>query len=113
MRPGRNAEPLGLVAGFLLWGLAFVTLYGGHGFACGVGVTAGHHDGTTRIALVIAFLLFVAAHAALAWWFWKRLGRAEDRPLRFVRFASFVLAVAALVATLWTLGPPLLLSICA
>lgn len=112
MRFGRNAEPLGLVAGFLLWGLAFVVLYGGHGFACGVGVAPGNQDGTTRIALVAAFLGFVVAHAALAWWFWKRLRGAQEPPLRFVRFASFILALAALVATLWTLGAPLFLSVC-
>jgi uncharacterized membrane protein YidH (DUF202 family) len=112
MRFGRNAEPLGLVAGFLLWGFAFVTLYGGHGFACGVGVAPDHHDGTTRLALVAALLSFVVAHAALAWWFWKRLQRAESHTLYFVRLASFILAVAALVATVWTLGAPLFLSIC-
>jgi hypothetical protein len=112
-RFGRNAEALGLVAGFLLWGLAFVVLYGGHGFACGVGVRPGHYDGVTRIALGATFLTFVAAHAALAWWLWKRLRRAGEPPLRFVRFASFVLAVAALVTTVWTLFPVLALSICA
>jgi hypothetical protein len=112
MRFGSSAEPLGLIAGFLLWGLAFVTLYGSHGFACGVGVAPDNHDGTTRVALLAAFLGFVVAHATLAWWFWKRLGRGESHSHRFVRFASFILAIAALVATVWTLGAPLFLSIC-
>lgn len=110
---GRNAEPLGLVAGFALWSLAFVVLYGGHGFACGVGVRPGHYDGVARAALGLVLLLFVAAHVWLAWWFWRRLERAGERTIRFLRLASLTLAIGALITTVWTLFPVVALTLCA
>lgn len=108
MRAPRTAEALGLLAGFLLWGLAFVTLYAVHGFACSTGM----QDSVTRTALIALFLGFVAAHIWLAWHYWLRLRPALEPPLALVRLISFVLALAALATTVWTGSPVLLLSIC-
>lgn len=108
MRGGRTAEALGLLAGFLLWGLAFVTLYAVHGFACAIGLD----DTVTRIALAVLFVSFLAAHACLAWQFWLHCRQRVEPPFRLVRLVSFILALAALGTTCWTGLPVLFLSIC-
>lgn len=104
----RTAEALGLVAGFAIWSLAFVLLYGWHGFACAQGLAPG----TARAGLVLLFLLHMLAHAGLILWFLARWRRAAEAPLRFLRLASLVLAVGALGTTLWTGLPALLLRTC-
>lgn len=53
----------------------------------------------------------LVAHVALIVWFHRRWRSGGDR-LRFVRLASFVLAVASLGATIWTGIPILTLSLC-
>ena len=110
--PRTNKEALGLVAGFGLWSLAFVVLYGGHGLACGVGVRPGHYDDLTRAILTVTFAAFIAAHVGLAWWLWHRFRSAPEGPVRLVRLVSLVLALAALGATAWTLFPVTVLTIC-
>jgi hypothetical protein len=107
-----DKEPLGLVAPFALWALAFVLLYAGHGLACGIGVRPGHFDLETRWALTALLVTFLVAHGGLAWWFWRRLRVAEEPPLQFIRRAAFTLAVAAMATTFWTGLPVLTLSIC-
>lgn len=112
MSTARNYEALGLVAPFLLWGLGFALLYAGHGLACGVGVRPGHFDDETRLALSGLFIVFVIAHCCLSWWFWRRWRTTDGPRLRFVRHASFLLAVGATATTFWTGLPVLTLSIC-
>jgi len=106
-----NAEALGLVAGFGLWSLAFVTLYGVHGYACGSG--AGPGDTIVRIVLIALLGAFLAAHAWLAGLLARRWKRSGEGPVRFIRLASLVLAIAAAGTTIWTGIPVLTLSICA
>lgn len=101
-------EALALVGPFMLWGLGFILLYAGHGTACSIGAERE----PARLVLAGLFLLTAAAHGWLCWWLWQRLGAAPEGPLRFVRLAGFTLSVAALVTTLWTGSPVLLLSIC-
>lgn len=107
-----NAELLGLVAPFLLWGLAFVVLYAGHGLVCGLGLDAGGGAGGVRAALSALLIFFLAAHGWLAWWFWKRWRSGDTPPLRFIRLVSFILAVGAATTTAWTGFPVLVLNIC-
>ncbi|WP_126171989.1 hypothetical protein [Altericroceibacterium xinjiangense] len=106
-----NREALGLVAGFGLWSLTFLLLYGGHGLACGLGARPEDGAALTRILLLAVWIAMLAAHGALIVWFVRRLRAASDT-LRFVRRASVVLAVAALVATFWTGLPVAALEIC-
>lgn len=108
---GANADLLGLIAPFLLWGLAFVVLYAGHGVACGLEL---YQEGavTVRAALSMLLVLFLAANAWLAQWFWNRWRSGDTPQQRFVRFASFVLAIGAVATTAWTGVPVLVLSIC-
>jgi peptidoglycan biosynthesis protein MviN/MurJ (putative lipid II flippase) len=107
-----NIEALGLVAGFGLWSLAFVLIYGAHGLACGVGVRPGHWDGVTRAALIGLWLAALAAHLWLIWWLRRRWRAADEPSIRFVRLVSLTLALAALPASLWTYLPVATLTIC-
>jgi hypothetical protein len=106
-----NREASGLVAGFALWSLAFVVLYGGHGFACSIDVRPGAGASLARWLLIGAWAALIVAHLALVAWFARRLRGAEGSVL-FVRRVSLVLAVAALGATLWTGLPVATLSLC-
>lgn len=107
-----NAEALGLVIPFLLWGAGFVLLYAAHGFACGVGVRPGHYDGATRAALASMYLGLLAGHAVVAWKYWQRWRGSDKAQLRFVRLVSLALAVAGFAASMWTGFPAVSLSIC-
>ncbi|HVL78812.1 MAG TPA: hypothetical protein VM346_05940 [Sphingomicrobium sp.] len=109
--PRTNIEAIGLVAGFGLWSLAFVALYAVHGYACGSGAPPG--DPTARAAMVALFAAFLVAHGWLAWWFARRWKQSGEGPVRFIRLASLVLAIAAAGTTIWTGLPVLTLSICA
>ena len=111
-RPAHDVDLLGLVAPFLLWGLGFALLYAGHGLACGLGLDRDWGAAGIRAALSALYALFLGAHAALAYWFWRRWRSGGAPALRFVRLASLVLAVAAIATTAWTGLPVLILSIC-
>jgi hypothetical protein len=106
-----NRETAGLVAGFALWSLAFVALYGGHGLACGMEVQPGAGSSLTRWLLVGAWIVFIIAHVVLILWLARRLRGAEGS-VRFIRRVSLVLALGALGATVWTGLPVVTLSIC-
>lgn len=110
--PRTNLEALGLVAGFGIWSLGFVLLYGAHGLACGLGVRPGEGDGITRAALILIYAAHIAAHLGLIRWFDRRRRKADPGPVRLIRTAALTLAVASLGATIWTGFPVLTLSIC-
>jgi hypothetical protein len=107
-----SLEILGLVAGFAIWSLVFVVLYGAHGLACGRDGEVAIPAGLTRAALILLYFAGLGAQAALVFWFRARLRTAGGAPLRFLRRASFLLAAGALVATAWTGLPVLTTSIC-
>jgi hypothetical protein len=109
IRGPTNREAAGLVAGFALWSLAFVLLYGGHGLICSAALPIG--ESSARALLLSAWALMIAGHVALIVWFVRRL-RAAETSVRFVRMASLVLAIAALGATVWTGIPLIGLTIC-
>lgn len=101
-----NREAAGLVAGFALWSLAFVVLYGAHGAICAYVEGAGF-----RAVLVAIWITLLVAHAGLIAWFVRRLKSAPTE-LRFVRVVSLVLSIAALGATAWTGLPAISLEMC-
>lgn len=100
-----NVEIAGLVAGFALWSLAFLLLYGGHGALCAVGA------GGARALLLSIWAGILLAHIGLILWFAKRWRVSPDE-LRFVRMASLILAIAAMAATVWTGLPIATLTLC-
>lgn len=111
-RTSAYREIAGLLAGFTLWAAAFVALYAGHGYACSVGAGEAA-PAAARPLLIGTLVLFIVAHAALAAWLWQRFrAGADTKAVRQTRLWSFVLAMAALPATLWTGLPVLTLSLC-
>lgn len=111
------ANLLLLVAGFVLWSVAFSALYG----ALGMGCEYGWQDrpfGPVSIntAVLAAILVFhLALHVALAIWLWRRTYGAKGHPppARFLAWASFGTAIGGLVTTLWTGAPIAFLTQCA
>lgn len=108
----RPIDLLWLVAGFLVWSSAFLTLYGLHAIGC----ASGWEFGTLRLALLAAWGVHVAVAGALVP-LARRAARgarhAEDaRGGGFVARAGVVLSVAAVVATLWVGLPVLAYPLC-
>lgn len=89
-----------------LWLAAFSGVYGLHGLLCSgrwsdiAGAPAG------RVLLALVVLAAIAMQAALL--IGLRAPRWRD-PDPALRRASLVLATAALVGTIWTLAPPIVL----
>jgi hypothetical protein len=105
-------EVAGLLAGFALWAAAFVALYAGHGYVCSA-AAEGPPLPAARPLLAGMLVLFVAAHAALAAWLFRRWRSAPaQEPVRQLRLWAFVLAVGALLTTAWTGLPAVALSLC-
>lgn len=98
-----------LIAGFILWAVAFVVLYVGHALGC-IYVPHGAQASTVSFALVVLWLPLVLACAALAWrsgcrWRAARHSRAaynthETAPARapFLWRATFLIDAGALAA---------------
>ncbi|MEA5160301.1 hypothetical protein U5903_05875 [Cereibacter johrii] len=86
-----------------LWLAGFSAVYGLHGLVCSGGWPGGRllliAGGGAVLALQLGFLLALRS---------RRFGD----PGRFVRGTSLLLAVVALVATLWTLIPVAVTSTC-
>jgi hypothetical protein len=103
-----NIETAGLVAGFALWSLAFLALYGGHGTLCALEADGGP---AARAVLLGIWAAILAAHIGLIVWLARRW-RAAPEQLRFIRLLSVILAVAAMAATVWTGLPVATLTLC-
>ena len=98
-----------LAAGFAVWASALVLLYALHALGCAFGLA----DGLLRLGLVGLLL----AHLIVIGWMWHdwaRGGRDPDRDKTgaFLRGAAVWTLIAAFIATVLTLGPPLLLKLC-
>ena len=99
----------GLVAGFGVWCIAIVVLYSVHAIGCAFAWAAG----PLRLGLAVVLL----AHLIVIGWMWRDFAAASPDP-GFGQTGLFLHAVAtwtliaALVAAILTLGPPLLLTIC-
>lgn len=98
-----------LAAGFAVWGSALVALYALHAIGCAFAWSV------SSLRLGLAGVLF--AHLIVMGWMWRDITRAGTDPdfgptRRFLHGAVTWTLIAALVASVLTLGPPLLLTIC-
>jgi hypothetical protein len=99
----------GLVAGFAVWCSALVVLYALHAIGCAFAWSAG----PLRLALAVVLLV----HLIVIGWMWRDLARAGPDPVfgqtdTFLHMAVAWTVIAAFVATVLTLGPSLLLTLC-
>ena len=98
-----------LGAGFVAWCSALVVLYALHAIGCAFAWPTS----TMRTTLVLVFVV----HLIVVGWMWRNFAKAGPEPLfsptgAFLHEAIFWTVIAAFVATVLTLGPPLLLSTC-
>jgi hypothetical protein len=115
-----RTSPLNLVlmiAGFVLWGIAFNALYGANSLGCELAwhrVALGPSS-LQRIALIGLWITLLALHVWLLAWLWRRLADTPQHPRldRFIQFASVATAGLGLTATLVTGAPVAVLSPCA
>lgn len=98
-----------LAAGFGVWFSALVILYALHDVGC----TFGWSVGTLRSALVLVLLVHLIVIGVM----WGALARSDPDPASgasgtFVHEVIVWTLIAAFIATVLTLGPPLLLHRC-
>jgi hypothetical protein len=98
-----------LAAGFGVWCSALVFLYALQAIGC----VFAWRPGTLRLTLALVFL----AHVLAAAWIWRKAAKsvpdaAFGRTGNFLHTAVVWTAIAAVVATILTFGPPLLLTTC-
>lgn len=100
---------LHFASGFTIWAGGLMTLYGVHALGCTFAWPAGLLRG-------ILLALFGAHTAILAWLtlrLWRHWrARHEMQPGIFIRYVAFSTTTAAMCATLFTLAPTLVLSLC-
>ena len=108
----RTASPLLLVwlgSGFVVWASALVALYAVHAIGCAFAWPAG----PLRVGLGAVLLVHLAAIAAIWYQLINRpIGIRDGGTRDFLVNVSLWATVAAIVATVLTLGPPLLLTTC-
>ncbi len=98
-----------LAAGFVVWCIALVVLYGMHAIGCAFGWSSG----TLRWSLVVAFL----AHLIVIGWMWGKFAKGSPDPATgktgsFLHDAIVWTTIAAFASGVLALGPPLLLTTC-
>ena len=98
-----------LAAGFGIWCNALVVLYALHAIGCAFAWPAG----LLRLGLAVALV----AHLIAIGWMWRGLAAARPDPAfgptgAFLHTTVVWTVIAAFVATVLTLGPPLLLTTC-
>lgn len=118
-RPSREIGPLAaIIAGFLLWGAAFLAIYGAQAIGCGLGWDARDVLGpltVQRAVLLGLFALVLAGHAALV----IRLkggrpaaGPADAETTGFIRTAAMRLALLSAAASALCFGGVVWLAAC-
>jgi hypothetical protein len=108
-RPVPSRHLWWLAAGFAVWCSALIALYALHAIGCAFAWSAG----SLRLGLAVVLL----AHLIVMGWIWRDITRAGTDPDfgptgTFLHGAVTWTLIAALVASVLTLGPPLLLTIC-
>lgn len=96
---------LWLALGFVLWSVAFVTLYALQALGCAYDWPEPVH----RIVLVVGFGLFVVLHAALLL---VARARRTAGTGEFLLYAGWLVSLAALVAAVFTYAPVFYASLC-
>jgi magnesium-transporting ATPase (P-type) len=103
-----------VIAGFSVWAIGFVLLYGLNAVGC----QAGWHQlgsepfTTQRLMLIVLLLATLAAIALTALAFRRKTVGASPDEQRFVLRVGWWSSVAAFVASLFTFAPVLVLSTC-
>lgn len=108
-RPIPARWPWWLAAGFAVWCSALVALYALHAIGCAFAWSS------SSLRSGLAVVLF--AHLIVIGWMWRDIGRAAADPDfgptgSFLHGAITWTFIAAFVASVLTLGPPLLLTTC-
>ena len=108
-RPLPSRQLWWLAAGFTVWCSALVTLYAIHGVGCAFAWSTG----SLRLWLAVALL----THLIVLGWMWRDIARAGldsgfGAAGAFLHWAVICTLITALVATVITFGPPLLLTTC-
>lgn len=103
------------IAGFVIWSVAFVTIYGLHGIGCAYGwdmVTVGPTN-LQRLVQVCLWLVFLLPLLALALWFRQRRQRSVgDASRRWMVLLGETIAWAGLAATIITFASTVTASVC-
>lgn len=90
-----------------VWLMSFSAVYGLQGLVCSQHFA--YEGAAARPLLIVAAIIAVFAQTVLSWGLYsKRWGS----PHPFIRTVSTILGVIALFATIWTLFPVALMSIC-
>ena len=105
---------LWFVAGFVVWSIAFVALYAVQALGCewgwhlrDVGPVSQQH--LVLGAIFAGHVAVIALLSLIAWRWWSGNGNGARG---FIRIAAVALSVSALVATIWTGLPAVVLSAC-
>lgn len=99
-----------LAVGFVLWAHALLAVYAVNAIGCAFAWPHALQRGS--------LVLLLAAHLAVLGWLavrhWRRYRASQDavRPIPFVEYVGLGAIVAAWVATLFTLAPSFVLSLC-
>ncbi|MGY6660903.1 MAG: hypothetical protein ACXIVO_01140 [Glycocaulis sp.] len=114
LRKVRGPDLIWLVAGFTVWAAGFSVLYGLHAVGCRAGweeaVIAGLS--ANRILLLVTYLGHVALGAML-WFPLNRIARRwEGASADTMRRVAVIVTIAAVISTLWTGAPVLVLEAC-
>lgn len=110
-RSGSFAALIVLVAGFIIWSSALISLYA----LVSLGCRYGWGDSLSRLVPIVVWLVHIVGHTALIAWTWRRFSgeAAQDaKAAGFLKTAALLLAGAGLVATTWTGLPVLMVSAC-
>lgn len=117
LAPSSPLNLLVLIAGFVIWALAFSLLYGVLSIGCEYGWQHMQLGPVTLNTAVLAAILVVhlAAHTALLVWTGRRARMSSDwaQPARFLAWACFGTAATGMIATSWTGAPIAFLTQCA
>lgn len=103
-----------LIAGFTIWSLGFVALYGLNAVGCAMGWHVLGSDPFTpqRLMLVAVFLATLAGVGALAFAQGRQVRMHPQGREALILRAGYWASLAALASTLFTFAPVFVLSTC-